>query len=279
MDKDFDDLTIADDYMFYRVMEDPGICKILLNRVLHGKVKTITEIELQKTIDDAGRAKGVRFDVWAKDCNGRIYDIEMQALDRKDLAKRIRYYQAAIDVSMLGKSKPYESLPDTFILFFCTFDYLGKGLSVYTFKTTCCEDTAIALEDGITKIIINSKAATQEKNAKLKVFLEYMNGKVSDDEFIQRLERRIQEVKANEQLRREYMLVNTIERDARNDGWKAGIAKGLAEGKSLGLAEGEARGSRQTKLETANTMLTMGYPLADICKITGLSKAEIEMIK
>ena len=279
MDKDFDDLTIADDYMFYRVMEDPGICKILLNRVLHGKVKTITEIELQKTIDDAGRAKGVRFDVWAKDCNGRIYDIEMQALDRKDLAKRIRYYQAAIDVSMLGKSKPYESLPDTFILFFCTFDYLGKGLPVYTFKTTCCEDTAIALEDGITKIIINSKAATQEKNAKLKVFLEYMNGKVSDDEFIQKLERRIQEVKANEQLRREYMLINTIERDARNDGWKAGIAKGLAEGKSLGLAEGEARGSRQTKLETANTMLTMGYPLADICKITGLSKAEIEMIK
>ena len=279
MEKDFDELTIADDYMFYRVMEDPGICKILLNRVLHGKVKNITEIELQKTIDDAGRAKGVRFDVWAKDCNGRIYDIEMQALDRKDLAKRIRYYQAAIDVSMLGKSKPYESLPDTFILFFCTFDYLGKGLPVYTFKTTCCEDTAIALEDGITKIIINSKAATQEKNAKLKVFLEYMNGKVSDDEFIQKLERRIQEVKANEQLRREYMLVNTIERDARNDGWKAGIAKGLAEGKSLGLAEGEARGSRQTKLETANTMLTMGYPLADICKITGLSKAEIEMIK
>ena len=265
--KPFDELTIADDYMFYRVMEDPGICKTLLNRVLHGKVETITDIELQKTIDDAGRAKGVRFDVWAKDCNGRIYDIEMQALDRKDLAKRIRYYQAAIDVSMLGKSKPYESLPDTFILFFCTFDYLGKGLPVYTFKTTCCEDTAIALEDGITKIIINSKAATQEKNAKLEVFLEYMNGKVSDDEFIQRLERRIQEVKANEALRRAYMLVNTIERDARNDGWKAGIAKGLAEG------------SRQKALETAKTMLTMGYPLADICKIAGLSSAEVEALK
>ena len=267
MEKDFDELTIADDYMFYRVMEDPGICKTLLNRVLHGKVETITEIELQKTIDDAGRAKGVRFDVWAKDCNGRIYDVEMQALDRKDLAKRIRYYQAAIDVSMLGKSKPYENLPDTFILFFCTFDYLEKGLPVYTFKTTCCEDTAIALEDGITKIIINSKAATQEKNAKLKVFLEYMNGKVSDDEFIQRLERRIQEVKANEALRRAYMLVNTIERDARNDGWKAGIAKGLAEG------------SRQKALETAKTMLTMGYPLADICKIAGLSSAEVEALK
>ena len=153
------------------------------------------------------------------------------------------------------------------IPFFCTFDYLGKGLPVYTFKTTCCEDTSIALEDGITKIIINSKAATQEKNAKLKVFLEYMNGKVSDDEFIQRLERRIQEVKANEQLRREYMLVNTIERDARNDGWKAGIAKGLAES------------SRQKALETAKNLLNFGLSRENIAKATGLSRAEVEAIK
>ena len=82
MEKDFDELTIADDYMFYRVMEDPEICKMLLNRVLQDKVETITDIELQKKIDDAGRAKGVRFDVWATDCNGRIYDIEMSFPDR-----------------------------------------------------------------------------------------------------------------------------------------------------------------------------------------------------
>jgi len=291
MEKDFDELTIADDYMFYRVMEDPEICKTLLNRVLQGKVGTITNIELQKTIDDAGRAKGVRFDVWAKDYNGRIYDIEMQALDKKDLAKRIRYYQAAIDVSLLGKSKPYESLPDTFILFFCTFDYLERALPVYTFKTVCSEDSRIELYDGVTKIIINSKAAAQEKNKKLKVFLEYMNGKVSDDdEFIQRLEQRIKEVKANEELRREYMLVNTIERDARNDGWKAGIAQGLAEGKSLGLAEGKslglaegkslglAEGSHQKALETARLMRQRAYPVAEICLMTGLTKEEVAQL-
>lgn len=267
MEKDFDELTIADDYMFYRVMEDTDICKTLLNRVLQGKVETITDIELQKTIDDAGRAKGVRFDVWAKDCSGRIYDIEMQAINKKDLAKRIRYYQAAIDVSLLGKSKPYESLPDTFILFFCTFDYLEKALPVYTFKTMCSEDSLIKLDDGITKIIINSQAAAYEKNEKLKVFLEYMNGKVSsDDEFIQKLEHRIKEVKANEELRREYMLVNTIERDARNDGWKAG------------LAEGEVRGSHQAKLETARILKQLGDSITKIMQVTGLSKAEVEAI-
>ena len=70
------------------------------------------------------------------------------------------------------------------------------------------------------------------------------------------------------------MLVNTIERDTRYDRWKAGVA----EGKSLGLVEGAARGSRQKALETAKTMLAMGYPLGDICKIVGLSKEEVAAI-
>lgn len=260
MGKDFDELTIADDYMFYRVMEDIEICKSLLNMVLQEKIGIISDIELQKAVDDGGKGKGVRFDVWAKDCNGHIYDIEMQATDKKDLEKRVRYYQAAIDVSLLGKSRPYESLPDTFILFFCTFDYLEKGLPVYTFKTICNEDNRIALDDGITKMIINSKAAEYEQNEKLKVFLEYMNGKTSDDEFIQKIERRIKEVKANERLRREYMLANELERDARYDGWKAGKIEGM----------------RQKALETAKNLLQVGLSIENIAKATGLTVQEVQ---
>ena len=123
-------------------MENTDICKTLLNIVLHDKTDTITDIQLQRTIADAGSAKGVRFDVWAKDCNGIIYDVEMQAINKDDLARRIRYYQSAIDVSVLDKNQPYEALPDTFIIFFCTFDYLEQDLPVYTFKTLCTENTA-----------------------------------------------------------------------------------------------------------------------------------------
>ena len=49
---------------------------------------------------------------------------------------------------------------------------------------------------------------------------------------------------------------------------------GLERGKSIGLAEG----SRRKALETAKTMLTMGYPLGDICKISGLSQEEVAAI-
>ena len=64
------------------------------------------------------------------------------------------------------------------------------------------------------------------------------------------------------------MLVNTIERDARNDEWKAGIVQG----KSLGFAEG----SHQTKLETAKNLLDLGLSVENIAQATGLSREEGE---
>ena len=62
------------------------------------------------------------------------------------------------------------------------------------------------------------------------------------------------------------MLVNTIERDARNDGWKAGIAQGLAEG------------SRQKAFETAKLMKLEAFDIDMITKMTGLSQEEVAAI-
>ena len=56
------------------------------------------------------------------------------------------------------------------------------------------------------------------------------------------------------------------------------IAVQREESLMLGIQQGEARGSHQKALETAKTMLTMGYPLNDICKISGLSQAEVEAL-
>ena len=79
-------------------------------------------------------------------------------------------------MSSLEKGGHYTDLPDSFIIFFCPFDYPSKGLPVYTFKTICSENNAIVLQDGITKVIINSTAADKTPDPELKAFLEYMNG-------------------------------------------------------------------------------------------------------
>ena len=72
----------------------------------------------------------------------------------------------------------------------------------------------------------------------------------------------IQTVKHNELARKEYHILPIALMDA------------FDEGKTLGLTEG----SRQAKLETAKTMLAMGYPLGDICKIVGLSQEEVKAL-
>ena len=127
-------------------------------------------------------------------------------------------------------------------------------------------DTHIFAKD-MKKIILNSKAFQETDNKDLQGFLQYVKtGKV----YTGRIEQMIQTVKRNEQLRKEYHVLPAVLMDAFEDG----KAEGEAQGKSLGLAEG----SRQTKLETAKTMLTMGYPLTDICKISGLTPDEVQSI-
>ncbi len=137
--KNFEDLTIADDYMFCTVMQDEELCKTLLSMVLKGKIGKIEKIIHQVPIDNQIGAKGIRLDIMVKDDTGKIYDIEMQTTDQKNLPKRMRYYQCAIDSSILNKGEDYNDLPDTFIIFFCTFDYIKKGLPIYTIKSICSE--------------------------------------------------------------------------------------------------------------------------------------------
>ena len=56
------------------------------------------------------------------------------------------------------------------------------------------------------------------------------------------------------------------------------IAVQREEAGRIAFAQGISQGSRQKALETAKMMLTMGYPLADICKIAGITPAEVEAL-
>ena len=126
------------------------------------------------------------------------------------------------------------------------------------------------LRDGTKKVILNANAFRTTDNKELQGFLQYVKtGKVTTA-YTGRIEQMIQTVKMSEQMRKEYRILPAVIMDAIDEG----EARGEAHGKSLGLAEG----SRQAKLETAKTMLTMGYPLVDICKISGLAPDEVQSI-
>ena len=54
-----DDLTIQDDYMFKKVMENEAICTKMLERILHIKIGKITYREAEKSLDMKLESKGI----------------------------------------------------------------------------------------------------------------------------------------------------------------------------------------------------------------------------
>ena len=134
------------------------------------------------------------------------------------------------------------------------------------------------LRDGTKKVILNANAFRTTDNKELQGFLQYVKtGKVTTA-YTGRIEQMIRTVKMSEQMRKEYRILPAVIMDAIDEGEARGEARGLAEGEARGKSLGLAEGSRQAKLETAKTMLTMGYPLVDICKISGLAPDEVQSI-
>ena len=83
MKKCFDDLTIADDFMFCKIMQDEAICKQFLEMVLVNEIGKIAYLSPQNTVAAGIEAKSVRLDLLIKDEAGKSYDIEMAFSDRR----------------------------------------------------------------------------------------------------------------------------------------------------------------------------------------------------
>ncbi len=261
--KNFEDLTISDDYMFYHVMQNKDLCKTLLTSILSGKIAEITTIEIQKTFETSTNAKGIRLDVWIIDSTGKQYNIEMQTTANRDLARRMRYYQSAIDSHLLEKGRHYSDLADTFIIFICPFDYPKKGLPIYSFTAICNEDKTIELDDGTTKILVNSSAAHRVKDKNLRAFLEYMNGRETENDFVKSLKHQIETFKHNNKMREEYMYRMTVEDEIRHDA----------------LQEGMQQGIYKEKENIVLKMVSRGLDVKTISEYTDLDISEVKKIK
>ena len=254
MVKRFEDLTFTDDFMFCKVMQNPDLCKRLIEMILADTIGKIAYISIQHNLKNYEQAKSVRFDVLVQTENGNLYDVEMQVSNENNIPKRMRFYQAAIDISFLDKGNFYNDLNDSFIIFICLFDVIGKNRPVYTFENICIEDKNISLQDRTKKVIINSEAFKNTEDKDLKEFLEYLKTGKPNNEFTRRIEEVIQTIKENEQARQEYRLMSTFEMDARYKGFSEGLK------------------------QTAKNMKMEKLDISLIKKITGLSESEIEKL-
>ena len=87
----------------------------------------------------------------------------------------------------------------------CPFDPFKQGRHFYSFTSRCDQDRELQLDDKATKIVLNAVGTMDDVNGRLLAFLDYVAGKPSDDEYIQKLDEAVKKARANKEWRLEYM--------------------------------------------------------------------------
>ncbi len=279
--KQWQQLDITDDFIFSQFMRDASVCKEVLEILLPFKITHIEYVEYQKNIDIFKQAKSVRFDVYVRE-RDKVYNVEMQINKEADIAKRARFYQAAIDFDILEKGDKYKDLKESFVIFICTFDPFGYGLPCYNFRNICQENKDIELGDGRQVFFFNASAYSKEDDIRRNNFLAFIAGKVSDDPVMAKFAERIEKIKHNNILEDRYMYSVLKYHDAWYDGERSGLERGKLEGEKSGLErgklEGEKRGLERGKLEIAKNFLGIVDDTL-IAEKTGLSLDEVRALR
>ena len=234
----WENLNISNDFMFAKVMRNPELCKGMLERLLDIQIDHIEYPEEQKVIDISKDSKSVRLDVYLRDEKGTVYNIEIQTTNKKNLSKRTRYYAGMIDLNALEKGADYTELPQSFVIFICTFDAFGKGLWRYTFENMCKEDTNLLLKDGTAKIFFNTTGTQGNISEDTKNILKFIENNTAEDDFTEKLAQEVQKIKENKEWQVEYMTLLMREREK--------YKEGLADGREEGIAEGVIQGAVRT---------------------------------
>ena len=271
--KTWEELTIQDNFLFQKVMQNKRICKHLIELILQIKIKEISFPETEKTMGARYDRKSIRLDVYVEDETGRVFNIEMQCTDGHDdaLAKRTRYYQGSIDMDLLEKGHMYEELKPTFIIFICTFDPFHHGLPIYTFRNRCIEQEGLELGDQTTKLFLNCKGNTDSIDPDVAAFLRYVDGNSAEGAFVKQIDNELIHVKRHDETRREYMtLAMEMER------MKKIVSQ---EARAEGKAEGRLEGAAEMSKTIAKEMLHNGIAIELVSSYTHLPTEELKKLQ
>ena len=238
--KSLQDLTLLDRFLFAEVMEDAETFENVLSIILGQdiSIKGHPQSEHEKRTSPLKRQ--VRLDVWAEDDTDAVYNIEAQKENTKNLPHRSRFYQALIDSKLLDPGEiDFSKMKDCYSIIIAPFDLFGEGLYQYTFQMTCAE-TGQPLEDGATRIFLNTHGKNSEDiSPELKELLYYMEHTTEEiscsTSRLQEIKNHVNIVKSSEEIGVKYM-----------QEWEEKIlekrkarAEGLAEGRAEGRVEGE----------------------------------------
>ncbi len=238
-------IMFSNNDMFVSVLQSkPEVAKRIAEFAIGTKISNPINLFVEETVINGATTKGVRFDAHLIGENEEVV-IELQTYNEKNLPHRMRLYQGSIDARTIEKGDEYTGLKKLYIIFICTYNVNRKKISKY--ETVDLSDGE-PLNDGVTKIIVNTKSKNGVVSNELQEFIDYLETNIPTNEFSKQLDYYVTELNNDEEWRKGHMLrdVQTMMERAhfKEEGLIEGKAEGLIEGKEEGLIEGKAETQR-----------------------------------
>ncbi|MGN0341895.1 MAG: hypothetical protein ACI4DO_03800 [Roseburia sp.] len=152
-----------------------------------------------------------------------------------------------MDSYQIKAGQKYKDLKKSIVIFVCDFDPFEDNRSIYTFETMCRENPELILEDKRKTYFINifgDRTGVSEKAVNL---LNYFKTGEPTDEYTGGLQKRVQEIRADDEWRTNYMTIEMKMDEKFEDG------KGI--GQKLGEEIGQKRGRMEGKAEDVLELL------------------------
>ncbi|MDE5891285.1 MAG: Rpn family recombination-promoting nuclease/putative transposase, partial [Acetatifactor sp.] len=231
-----EELNLTDRFLFSETMDEPEVYEAVVGILMEDEIALLDYTQTEKELRVSPQLRAVRLDVVNMDKDGRIYFTEMQKTDTGNLIKRGRYYQAQLDVSLLEPgSRNFNRLNDSCMILVAPFDLFGYGLYRYTFVGQCKEIPGLMLQDGATRIFINTFGTNRgDFSQEFLDFMEYINdtrevvASRSESARVKLVHNKVEKIRQSEKCGVKYMQRWEEIAYAREEGRKEGILRDIA---------------------------------------------------
>ena len=229
-----EDLNLINRFLFDEVMEDRESYQATVSILLGEDIQLLDEPETEKELRVSPELREIRLDVVSMDKGGKLYYTEMQQKNTKNLRRRSRYYQAQLDVSLLAPgSKDFNLLSDSCLILVSPFDIFERGLYRYTFENICKECPDLKLEDGASRVFINTKGKNKcSFSQEFLDFMEYITNTTDEaaertkSQKIKRIHEQVKRIKLSEEMGVKYMQLWEEKAYIREEGYEEGYEEG-----------------------------------------------------
>ncbi len=130
--------------------------QLVINIFLDREDIRVGKVNVQKKEKSPLRGgRDVVLDIYAKDSDGRHYDIEIQRADSGASSKRARFHSIVIDSRILKAGEDFSKKNDSYVIFITEHDVMGKGLGIYHVDRTIWELGFDSFNDGNHILYVN----------------------------------------------------------------------------------------------------------------------------